>query len=48
VKGFCAIKFNPFEGGNGIVEFVFLGNAIGKLTMGANIIFGKSRYPEKC
>lgn len=25
VKGFCAIKFNPFEGGNGIAEFVFLG-----------------------
>lgn len=25
VNGFCVIKFNPFEGGNGIVEFVFLG-----------------------
>lgn len=25
VKGFCVIKFNPFEGGNGIVEIVFLG-----------------------
>lgn len=25
VKCFCVIKFNPFEGGNGIVEFVFLG-----------------------
>ncbi|MDF2948075.1 MAG: GCN5-related N-acetyltransferase [Sedimentibacter sp.] len=25
VKGFCVVKFNPFEGGNGIVEIVFLG-----------------------
>ncbi len=25
VKGFCVIKFNPFEGGNGIAELVFLG-----------------------
>jgi N-acetylglutamate synthase-like GNAT family acetyltransferase len=25
VKGFCVVKFNPFEGGNGIAEFVFLG-----------------------
>ncbi len=25
VKGFCVIKFNPFEGGNRIAEFVFLG-----------------------
>lgn len=25
VKGYCVIKFNPFEGGNGIVEIVFLG-----------------------
>lgn len=25
VKGFGVIKFNPFEGGNGIAELVFLG-----------------------
>jgi len=25
VKGFCVVKFNPFEGGNGIAEIVFLG-----------------------
>lgn len=25
IKGFGVIKFNPFEGGNGIVEIVFLG-----------------------
>ncbi|MSU00337.1 GNAT family N-acetyltransferase [Tissierella sp. DSM 105185] len=25
IKGFGVIKFNPFEGGNGIAEFVWLG-----------------------
>lgn len=33
VKGFAVVKFNPFEGGNGIAELVFLGiNAENKRT----------------
>lgn len=40
VKGFGVVKFNPFEGGNGIAEIVFLGiNSENKRTgLGSKLV----------